>query len=173
MSAPGGERLADVAAESDSAVGDHRDPVLVGLAGALLDGGDLGHPRAGHDPGGADRSRTDPDLDGIDTERDEIPDTGRGGDVADDERRVGKVPLDPLDGVEHTARVGVRAVETEHIDLAFDERGAAIVEIAGDADGGRHPQATEVVLAGVGIVVRLLDVLDGDETLEAPVVRRR
>src|SRR5690606_1677328 len=43
----GGDGLDDVARVADAAVGDDRHAVTVGLAGAVVDGGDLGHP----DPG--------------------------------------------------------------------------------------------------------------------------
>ena len=81
--------------------------------------------------------------------------------------RVRKCLLDPGGRVHHPPRVGVRAVETEEIDVLLDQGGAAIEDIRGHTDPRRHPQATEVVFAGVRIVVGLLDVLDRDEPLEA------
>src|SRR5690606_11111568 len=57
-----GQRLADVARVADAAIGDQRDTVLQRL-GDNVDGGDLRHAHAGNDPGGADRTGADADLD--------------------------------------------------------------------------------------------------------------
>ncbi len=60
----------------------------------------------------------------------------------------------------------MRAVETKNIDVTFNQRRAALDDIAGDTYAGRDPQPSELVLAGVRVIVRLFDVLDRDQTLE-------
>jgi hypothetical protein len=62
--------------------------------------------------------------------------------------------------------VSVGAVEREHVDVPLDQRGVALLEVGRHADRGRHPQAPQLVLAGVGELLRLLDVLDRDQPLE-------
>ncbi len=78
--------------------------------------------------------------------------------------------FDPRRGLHHTPGMGVRAVETEHIDMPFDERRTPLRNVAGHTNPGRNPQPAELVLAGVRIVVGLLDVLDRDQAFEIPVL---
>ena len=92
-----------------------------------------------------------------------------GGDVAGNQVDVGERTPHVLDDVEHTLRVAVRGVDHEHVHVCGDERGGAVERILGDADRGADAQSTEFVLAGAGILHRLLDVLDGDEALQAVV----
>ena len=51
-----------------------------------------------------------------------------------------------------------------------DELGGALEEVSGGADGSGYAQAALLVLAGVGVLELLLDVLDGDEAFELVVV---
>src|SRR5699024_3361147 len=60
--AAGGQRLDDVAAVFDAAVGDDGDAVLGGLGGGVVHRGDLGHADARHHTGGADGARADAHL---------------------------------------------------------------------------------------------------------------
>ena len=57
-------------------------------------------------------------------------------------------------------------VEADGVHLGVDQRGDAIHHIAGDANGGGAEQATLTVLGGVGVLLGLLDVLDGDEAAQ-------
>ena len=53
----------------------------------------------------------------------------------------------------------------DHDDVAFrlDQRHGAGIAVLAHAGGGGDAQAAALVLAGVGIFLRLLDVLDGDQ----------
>ncbi len=65
--------------------------------------------------------------------------------------------------VEHAARMAVRGIDHDEVDPGVDqELGAGIAEVA---DRGRRgdAQTALLVLAGIGICDRLLDVLDGDQ----------
>src|SRR5918993_1888438 len=67
----GRERLRDVAAGADAAVGNHRHARLRRHLGGLHDGGELRDPDAGDDSGRADRSGSDTHLDRVRTRIDE------------------------------------------------------------------------------------------------------
>jgi len=65
--------------------------------------------------------------------------------------------------------VAVGGVDADHVASGRQESldpGLAV----GDAHGPADPQAPEMVLAGVGVLLDLLDVLDRDQTLEAEVI---
>ena len=170
----GHEGLGDVAGVLQAAVADERH--AGGAAGqrGLVDGGDLRDADAGDDAGGADRARTDPDLDGIDAGVDEGLGAGAGRDVAADDLHVpgGGVLLDPLDHLEQQARVAVRGVDDEHVDAGLDERGGALPGLAEVADRGTDEEAAVGVLAGVGELLGLHEVLDRDEPAQAALGRR-
>ena len=51
------------------------------------------------------------------------------------------------------------------LDQSLDPR----LPVGAHADGGPHPQAPELVLAGQGILADFFDVLDGDEPVEIAV----
>ena len=72
-------------------------------------------------------------------------------------------------GVEHAAAVGVRGVEHQEVDLGPDQRRGALEVVARGADRRADAQAAELVLAGVRVLDRLLDVLDRDQPLEVAV----
>ena len=147
-----------------SAISGHLRPAR--RLGALADGVDLRNARAGDDAGRADRARADADLDGVGAAPDEIARALLGRDVAGDDGRRRKALADQLQRVEHALAVPVRGVEHEHVDLGADELARAVEDVAGDADGGADAQPPERVLRGVGVLDRLLDVLDRDEALE-------
>ena len=96
-----------------------------------------------------------------------------GGDVAGDEIDVLELAPDAPDHVEHALRVAVRGVDDEHVHVRRDERLGARERVLADADRRADAQPAEAVLARVGILHHLLDVLDGDEPLEHVIGRRR
>src|SRR5262249_61948795 len=61
----GRERLGEITGILDAAVGDDRGLAGRGDLDRIQDRGELRHTDAGHDPRGADRARTDADLDGV------------------------------------------------------------------------------------------------------------
>ena len=87
-----GDRLGDIARVLDAAVGNDGYVRPVGGLDALGDGRDLRDAGTRYDSRGADRSGPDADLDGIYVVADEIPGRLGGGDIADDQLRVGKFP---------------------------------------------------------------------------------
>ena len=96
----------------------------------------------------------------------------RGGrDVAADHLHLRIALLDPLHAVEHALRMAVRGVDDDHVDARRDQRFDALLGAVADADRGADAQPPELVLAGVRMLGRLQDVLDGDEA--AQLERRR
>ena len=80
---------------------------------------------------------------------------------------VGEAAAQLAHHVEHALAVAVRGVDHQHVDVGGDQRLGALDGVAGGADGGAAAQPAERVLAGVRVLDRLLDVLDGDQALEA------
>ena len=140
----------------------------------LVDGGDLGHADAGDDARGADRARSDADLDGIHARIDERLGALARGDVAADDVDVGeaRVGLDPADDVDDARGLAVRGVDDEHVDAGVAQRLGALPGVAEEADGGADAQATLLVLGGERILLALVEVLDGDEARRACPRRR-
>jgi hypothetical protein len=171
VSAPAAMALAMSPEYLQAAVGDERDPAGgAGTRRAVGDGGDLRHADAGDDARGADRARPDADLDRVGARVDEglRP------------RRVATLPpmsctcrvagsaLSRLDHLEQEPGVAVGGVDDEHVDAGLDERGRALPGLAEVADRRADEQAPVGVLAGMGELLGLHEVLDGDQPGEAP-----
>ena len=75
-------------------------------------------------------------------------------------------PLDRAHRVHHALSVAVRRVDGEHVDIALGELLGALEEIAGGPDGRAHTEPSMGILGGARIFQLLLNVLDGDESLE-------
>ena len=97
---------------------------------------------------------------------------GSGRDVSADHLHVagGGVLLDPLDHLEQQARVAVGGVDDEHVDAGLDERGGALPGLAEVADRGTDEESAVGILAGVGELLGLHEVLDGDQPAEPALV---
>ena len=67
------------------------------------------------------------------------------------------------------ARVTVRGVDADDVAAGLQQRVDALVAIGADADRGADAQPAAVVLRRVRVLLRLLDVLDGDQALEQAV----
>ena len=127
-------------------------PALAGHLGDLEHGGDLRDADAGDDPGGADRSRADADLDGVGAGVDERLGRLGGGDVAGDDRavphgRAARAPSRPR-SVEWPWAVSTTRASTPASISAL----ARSMHVGAGADGGGDPQAAVGVLGGVGEV---------------------
>ena len=68
-----------------------------------------------------------------------------------------------LDRVEHRARMAVRGVDHDEVDAGLDQPLGALEALVADGGGGGDAQPPLLVLAGIRIGDRLLDVLDGDQ----------
>ena len=77
-------------------------------------------------------------------------------------------PLDALHRLDHVARVAVGRVHHQDIDARLDQRFGPLVIV--DANRRPDPQPAPFVLARVGEVRELVDVLDGDQTLQFIVI---
>jgi hypothetical protein len=97
------------------------------LAGpdGVHDRGDLGHPHAGDDAGGADRARADAHLDRVGPGGDERLGALFGRDVPGDDVDV-VTPTNLLQGPDHVLAVAVGGVDDDHVDLGIDKRLHAI-----------------------------------------------
>ncbi len=148
---------------------------MTGMSGGLRgfdsrhDGGELRHADAGDDARGADRARADTDLDRIRTGIDQRLGAISGGDVAGHDANRVRQLLDAGDRIENALRMAVRGIDDDQVDAGFDQTLGALEAIIADADGGGGAKTALRILGGVGVQLRLLDVLDGDEADAAAV----
>ena len=138
----------------------------------IHDRGELRHADAGDDARGADRARADADLDRVRAGIDQRLRAFGGRDVAGHHLHLVGQPLDAVDGVEHVLRMAVRGVDDDEIDAGLDQPLGAVEALVADRGRGGDAQAALLVLAGVRIGDRLLDVLHGDQA-DAAILRRR
>ena len=102
--------------------------------------------------------------------RDQRPRRLRRDDVAADDLQLRVLLLDGADPVEHALGVAVGGVDDQQVDARLDQRLDALGRVAARADGGADAQRAPVVLAGVGIVLGLLEVLGGDHAAQLEVL---
>ena len=92
------------------------------------------------------------------------------GDVAGDQRHAVGRPLDARNLIEHRLGMAVRRIHHDAVDAGVDQRHRSLEAFVADGGGGGDAQAPLAVLAGVGVLRRLLDVLDGEQADAAEVV---
>ena len=78
--------------------------------------------------------------------------------------------LDLGQGAEDAGGMTVGRVEHDHVHPGLDQGLGARQHLGPDADGRAGQQPTHVVLGGVRVLLDLLDVLDGDQSLEPAVL---
>ena len=135
--------------------------------GDVEDGGHLRHADAGDDARGADRAGPDAGLKAVRAGVDQRLGRLAGRDVAGDQLDV-ELGLDPPHHLDDAARVAVRGVDDEHVDLGGDEGGGALERVGADADGGADAQPPALVLRRERVALALLDVLDRDQAAQPP-----
>ena len=133
---------------------------------ASADGRDLRHSRAGDHARGADGAGSDAHLDGVGAGLDQRQRALVGGHVAGQQAHLGKALLHLADRLQHARGVAVRRVDGQHIHARPHQFRRALQKVAGGPDGSADAQPALIVLAGVGILQLLLDVLDRDQALQ-------
>ena len=166
----GRHRFGKIAGIFDAAVGDHRRIALFRHLDRIHDRGELRHADTGDDARGADRARPDADLDGVGAGIDQRLGALGGGDIARHHLHRIRHPFDAGDGVEHAPGMAVRGVDDDEVDAGLDQSFAARITGFADRRGGGDPQPALLVLAGIGVGHRLLDVLHRDQADAAVVV---
>jgi hypothetical protein len=92
------------------------------------------------------------------------------GHVAGDDLDVGERLAHLADHLEHALAVAVRGVDHQQVHMRVDQRSRALLGVGGDADRRPDAEPAKFILAGVREVDLFLDVLDGDQSLEAVVL---
>ena len=160
----GGERLGQIAGIFDAAIGDHGHVGLLRGFDRIHDRGQLRHADAGDNARGADRTRTDADLDRVGAGIDQRLRALFGRDIAGDHLHgIGK-PLDAVDGLQHPRGMAVRGVHDDQVDAGLDQPLGALETAFADGGRGRDAQAALRILAGQRMRDRLFHVLDGDQS---------
>src|SRR4029077_2200718 len=100
------------------------------------DSGELRHADARDNPCGADRARTDADLDRVRAGIDQRLGAFLRGDIAgDDLDRVGET-LDAVDRLQHPRGVAVRGVNDDQVDTGVDQPFGALMTALADRGRG-------------------------------------
>ena len=151
----------------DAAVGYDRNVIFSGDSGAVGYGGYLRHADTGHDPGGADGTWADTDLDGISTGLDQRFGRISRGNVAGDQlySRESFVLIARTASItpwEWPWAVSITMTSTPALIRASTRASMSAVGPTAASD----PEPAQVVLAGIGIFPDFLDILDGDQTFE-------
>src|SRR3954465_11800997 len=162
----GGNGLRDITRVAHAAVGDERHARFLERRGDVLDRSDLRHADARNNARGADRAGTDAALDATAAMGAERLRGVTGADVAADDLHVRIARLDPLHAVEHALRVAMRGIHHQDVGTGLDQGGDALVGAFADADRRTDAQLPLCVLARVGMLGFLQDVLHRDEALQ-------
>ncbi len=93
-----------------------------------------------------------------------------GRDVAGHHLHLVRSALDAVHGIEHMLGMAMRGIDHDKVDAGFQQLLGAVMALVADGGGGSHTQTALLVLAGVGVGDRLLDVLHGDEA-DAAILR--
>ena len=115
-----------------------------------------------------DGARPDPDLDRVRARVDQRLGRVGGGDVARDHLHVPFRPH-PAHHLDDRARVAVRGVDHEDVDVGADERAGALDRVRADADRRTDPEPPLLVLRRQRELDPLADVLDRDQAFQPPV----
>ncbi len=164
-----GDGLGEIAGVTDAAVGDERHTGALERLGHVGHGGDLGHAHAGHHAGGADGAGADAHLHRVGAGGHQVAGRLAGGDVAADDLQVGKLLLDPGHAVQHALGMAVGGVHHQYVDAGLHQRPHPVLGVAAGAHSRADAETALIVLAGVGLVGGLLDVLDGNHAAQLEV----
>ena len=151
-------------------VGDDRNPAVVNGPAHLVDGRKLRNPDSRDDPGGADRTRSYPDLHRVAPRLHERPRTLGGGDVAAHDLHVGPVLLDRAHPVDDPLGVAVCGVHHDYVDPGANERLDPFVGPLPRAHRGADPKLLVLVLARIGVLAGLPNVLDRHQPTQLEVL---
>src|ERR1700722_8423874 len=160
----GGQRLGKIAGIFDTAIGNHGDVGFLRSLDRVHDRGQLRHADAGHNPGGADRAGTDPDLDRIGAGIDQRLRTFLRRDIAGDDLHGIGEPLDAVDRFQHPRGMAVRGVYHDEVDAGIDQPLGTLVTALADGGRGCDAQAALRVLARQRMGDRFFHVLDRDQS---------
>jgi hypothetical protein len=116
-----------------------------GRCGALGYRGELRPADPGHHPGGAHRTRTNPDLDDVGASREEVAGALRGYHVARYHRHARPAGPDRAKRVEHLALMTVCGVDDQHVDARREQCLGLGSDIAVYPERCGHPQPAGTV----------------------------
>ena len=162
-SAPGGDRLDDVAAGAHAAVGDRRNALLLAGGGGFQHGGELRHADPGDHPRGADAAGPDADLHRVHAGRDQCQRAFGRGDIAGDHLHgVGGVLI--ASTARSTPCEWPCAVSTTMTSASASISARARASPSGPDAGSRgDAQPAKLVLVRQRMEFGLVHVLDGDQ----------
>ena len=160
----GGNRLGNVAGELQSTIGDDGDVELVGFLDGRHDGCQLGNANAGDNAGGADRARADADLDAVSACIDERAGAFASCHIAGDDADGIRHLLHMRDGIQNLLAVAMSGINDDDIAAGIDQALSALDTVITRGDGSGDAETALGVLGGMRVELRLLNVLDGDQT---------
>ncbi len=166
---PGGDGLGHVPGVLDAPVGDdgHVQPLHPGHG--LEDGRDLGHTHPRHHPGGADGAGADAHLHGVRPPLGQSPRPLPGGHVpGDDLHLLPEGLLQVGQGLQDSLGVPVGRVQDQHVHPSLHQGLGPLGEVPARPHRRPHQKPAHRVLSGIGVLLALDDVLEGEETPEPP-----
>jgi hypothetical protein len=137
-------------------------------ARALTMSPELGQPHPRDDTGRTDRPGAHPDFDGVNTPLHQgLRRLGRPY-VPGDELGIGKAFLRPGHRLQDTLGMAMGRIDHQDVRSRIEERLGTVQIGSGGSDGRPDPQPPVLVLAGVGVLPALEDVLHRDEAAQHP-----
>ena len=131
---------------------------------------DLWHANAGHNTGRADGTGTDTYLDRVCTSVGQIDCGIRRSNVAADHLNFREMFFNPANPVEHALGMAMGRIHYDHVNSGLNQRGYTCICICTGANGSASSKTALLVLASERIVLRLLDILDGNQPAQFKVV---
>src|SRR5580704_648754 len=161
-----GERLGNVAGIANSTIADDRNARAFERLGHAGNGADLRDADTGDDPRSANGARADAHFDRISPMLDQIERSLGSHDIAADHLNVRILRFYPRYRLQHAAGMTVRSVHDHDVDSGFAQRGDPFERIRRCAHRSADAQTTDAVLAGIRELRGLLEILDGDHSLQ-------
>ena len=166
----GDHGLGNITGKTDATVGYQRYTSAFERLRNVTDRGNLGHADTSDNARGTDRPRTDADLDRVGTCFNQVARRRTRGDVTADHLHLGKVLFHPADTIQHAARMTVRGIDHDNVNLCLGQRAHAVVGIRAGANSSANAQAVPFIGAGQRVHARLGNILYRDHALHLALV---
>ena len=160
------DSLHHVAGILDAAVSDDAFAHLLGFLGAIADRRHLWHADTGNHAGGANGAGADTDLYAVRTRLKQRARRGGRRHVARDQLNIRERRTNFLNLAEHADAVAMRSVDADDIHARGNQRRNAVKHVVAHADSRAAEQTAGRVLCRIGILLRLLNILDGNQAAQ-------
>ena len=164
------DRLHDITGVLDTTIGDDRDTVLVSYLERIHNRGYLRNTDTGNDTGRTDGARSDTDLYAVGAGLDEGLGRLTGRDITRDDLKIRELLLQHADALQNVCTMAMCRVENDDVYMCVDELLCTLDDIGCDTECSTAEESALYILRRVRILHLLLDILDGDETLQITLI---